>query len=239
MGITLCIAATSFSYGQRPTPADFDFLGVEHNKLLDYVYNEIKNNRADLRNLPLFGNSLSAYYTSAYSSYPDVRVGAMAIQKTFASKPQDPGTSLYTPENGAKMSDEMRNYLDELSSIIFNNTNGFAIKSLTTALEVRINNDQKLNNTELGILFSTTSIAKYSADYWATNINNWKSLPGAHPGILGMNRYIGADVIAGGTVAAEAWWLNGWPGVGTAWYGGSIIGTAFGASAFTIIVDLL
>lgn len=239
LGAALCMAVTTFASGQRPKAADFEFIGVEHNKMLEYAYNEIVNNGIDSHNPQKFGNTLAMAYASQYASYYGVQVGVMSIRKAFASRPKDLGPIIYSPEDGEKMSEILRRYMDQLSSIITNNTDGFAIKAATQALEISAQNDRNLRDIDCGIFFSTTSVAKHSAEYWAQNLGKWKNLPNTHGGTLKMNRYIRADVEAAGAVAGAAWWENGIPGVGTALYGGEIIGGGLGASAACMLYDLI
>lgn len=230
---------TAFSFGQRPIAADYNFIGVEHNKQLDFAYNEVLENGLTRETLPTFVNSLAMNFTAEYASWSNVQLGVQYLRGAFAS-PRNTGTSLYSSTEAQSMSPELRAYLDQLSTIVYGTMDPQAIKAQVTALESRINMDRNITNKDLNLIYSTTSVARYSSDYWGQHFAKWEQLAGFQGRLQATtrNRYIGEDIggaIAGGTAAAI---VNAIPGAGQVAYSGAVLGSAFGASAARVLGDL-
>ena len=109
-----------------------------------------------------------------------------------------------------------------------------------------------LSEDELPVILVSTSIAKSTIVYWHDNLDKWVSLLNtgsnvstqslktnvADPGFSWRN--VGASDVAGGAAGAvTAWWLNIAAGPGQLAYGAAIGSAAAGASAFSIVYQVL
>lgn len=98
-----------------------------------------------------------------------------------------------------------------------------------------------LKNEDLCCLFSATTMAIYSTEYWENNIENWNNLNGSSTAKAGprIRRVAGADVIGAAAGAAYAWGANIVPGGGQVAYGSAIVGTAAASSVYQAGMELL
>jgi hypothetical protein len=234
------IATVFFGYfgnAQRYTSKDFNNIGLEHNDILNYAFNQIKvkkaNNNKELNLL------LQTYIknTNGYSS-AELLQSQKNVNNAFTN-PINVDKNLYTNEYSANINSNVKIYLDRLYILLETNSYDVFNKSIYN-FELEIEEDQNLKNNDLLILFSATNVAKSSFDYWNTNTVNWHSLNNNIASEKGAGgRIVKADVAGAVAGACAAWAANLVPGAGQVAYGSSIAVWAAGCSGYQATMEIL
>jgi hypothetical protein len=222
---------------QRYTSKDFNNIGLEHNDILNYAYNQIKEKKAN--NNKELNLSLQTYVknTKGYNS-AELLQSQKNINNAFTN-PINVDSNLYTNEYSAKINSNVKIYLDKLFTLLDISSKDEFNKSIYS-LELEIEKDQNLKNNDLHILFSATNVAKSSFEYWNTNTVNWQSVNSNVAAKKGAGkRILKADVAGAVAGAAAAWAANLVPGAGQVAYGSSIAGWAAGCSAYQGAMEIL
>ncbi len=234
------IATIMFGFtcnSQRYTSKDFTNIGLEHNDILNYAYNQIKDKKAN--NNKELNLSLQTYIKNikGYSS-TELLQSQKNINSAF-SNPINVDRNLYSNEYSSEINSTVKVHLDKLF-ILLDITSKDEFNKSIYSLELEIEKDENLKNNDLYILFSATNVAKSSYEYWYTNIVNWQSLNNNVASKKGAGgRIVKADVAGAVAGAAAAWASNIIPGAGQVAYGSSIAGWAAGCSAYQGAMEIL
>lgn len=222
-------------------PADLENIGVEHNKMMENIYNNLKQNNIQTklgaeikRTSVLYLNNLKGY------SEKDIQLG-IEIISNYVENPTFYEGKLYTDKEALEISEKTRGFLDALNEII-NTSSEDNFEIMISNLENDIQK-AKLSDKDLTILFSATNISKYSFRYWKDNYSKWETLPFVTSNKMSKKvgpggRIVGADVAGGVGAAVTTWIVNAAPGAGQVAYGGAIVGGAVGASAGQAVMEL-
>lgn len=224
-----------------------EFLGIEHNKMLDKVYKFIKNNELSDENGKLMIENFLVEQISSNEKYTEKsnQIGINYIRNLFDNK-IDLYKLNYKPVINPNI---VNNYINELENIL----DSFQLSDDSVIMEIKnleddIEKSKRLSESDMIALFSSTQIAQYSINYWTENLDKWLSLenPESNTGINqkmdgpGPGGKIAAADAAGAIGgAAGAWAVNIVPGAGQAAYGGAILGGAVGGSVATGVSELL
>lgn len=221
--IASVVMAFSGNAQERLTSKDLEFVGIQHNQILEKVYNFIVENKIDNENKSKVVDFMLEMAKENSKSDDEFDFASNLIKDVFAKKYSS--DRLYTDDMAEKLSDIDRGYLDKLNDLLnhnYENSNEFTQAVLE--LENSIDNDKNLNNNDLSVLYTATNTAKYSFQYWERNSEKWVSLNKNESTMKrGGRRIVGADVIGG---AAGAWIVNVMPGAGQVAYGSAIVGGA-------------
>lgn len=168
-----------------------EFTGIEHNQMLEEVYQFLKSNsRVSTRAKSSSDRvvDLKEFLINKISSntkYAD-KSNEMAVNyiKAVFSSSDNFSSSNKVLTRGSSVNDysnllsEKENvYLEKLDKILTNvSLKDSNIVSRIVELEKCIESNNKLSNRELTTLLSATSTAKYSYNYWSENIEKWKDL---------------------------------------------------------------
>jgi hypothetical protein len=220
-------------FAQRFTSQDFVFVGQEHNQYLDKVYNYIvSNNLSGRGTLDRAKDYLISQNNASSYSESCKRQGVININQNIRAFGRL--ANLYPGTSGSQLSSAERQYLDQLYTVVVNETLSVAdFKNRVTAIEGRINTDTSLNNTQLATLYSATNVAKYSYEYWSANSQRWSQLDGPQADAARAccgDGVGGADVGGAVGAAVTTWAANAVPGAGQIGYGGAIVVGAAAAS---------
>ncbi len=184
--ITLCLVFFSCQKEEITSikePFDFEQIGIEHNKGLDYVFEYLKKE----------GVGKTSNLKSATNIFDLTKVATLSYAKTseiFDGIDYDKLPLIYQDFDGNKLKsagvDELATSIGseiELSSsqTFFLNELDKAISNLEIGLQPTI---EKIKEIELDItnqctqeesivLLSSTSIARYALEYWVNNYEDW------------------------------------------------------------------
>jgi hypothetical protein len=252
---------------ERISATDMEFVGLEHNEILEKTFNVLKKEKKDIKN--------QIKLNSKKNHLERIIVGVISNTEKYTEESKKNGIQsvkdFFKKQNTLSKSNSINNlqaeylllpdqdqfYLGQLDLILssidtINIKNNSTLESIIN-LEIAIGYDQNLNNKQLLILFSATQTAKYSFSYWRRNLMSWIDKGGdelSRPGCptdcpigkanIAHLKEIVTDDAAGavaGAVGAAA--ANIIVGAGTAAYGAAIVTTAAAASAFTAAKKLI
>ena len=195
VGLSLFLLTSTFLFSCKkesvstPKKIDYNLIGAEHNKGLDYVFNYVKENTAkDKSKFKTKADFLSLVEkgTQEFLENSDLLVNekniAIAIDEakkpfTFYSSCINSGIKsttlekLWPDEVDNLLTDKQKEILSEMNDILNNNTDIQAIIEGLNKLEDKINSE--CSTEEKDVLLSATSIAKYSFQYWHDNFDTW------------------------------------------------------------------
>lgn len=226
----------------RAKAPDFEYLGIEHNKILDDFYNDVVQNNISSNSMKQHTYNFIEDAVSGYNSTAEDKNLVPTVLEDFVNNINDFSRSFYKKQDYENnISSELKSYLDDLHTHVYDsNANVATTINNISLLESDAESNLRLNNTDLAILFSATNTARYTLLYWENNIDKWYSHAVNIPkDFWGDMRDVGgADVggAIGGAVYAAA--VNAIPGAGQAAYGSTIIASAAGASAATAAVKI-
>jgi hypothetical protein len=258
--IILLVLALSFSFQscqndqssltQRTNAKQLEFIGVEHNNMLNDAYLFLSTSKSSMAGRSNTSNkaALEQFLIAKIKGnvkYPESsnKVGINYVKEIFANSSQKLGRLSYS--NNYELGEREKMFLDKLDEILsvseFNNPS--VIEEIKN-LEKDIENENNLTEEKLVILFSATSIAKYSYTYWSQNIEKWEQLGkdeskniNAKTGPAG--NIAKADVAGGVAGAVGALAVNVIVGPGQVAYGGAIVGGAVTGSVYQAVAELL
>ena len=237
---------------------DLNKIGEEHNKGLDYVLNQIKNENKksfSRRNINDF-NSLINEYSIKYAELKGLSTEESQLITIHDINIQ---FSARLSENN-EFSDELNSFLVQLESLSDSDKDDWKLSNYLTFLidlETQAQNSS-LSDDEKFIFLSGTSVAKHSLEYWSENVDEWADLfenengnrtmsaqgfwDRFNWGAIGISDAGGAVSSAAGLAlsgtgaAMVAGGPAGWIGIGLVVGASAIIssGTAFAAQAMTM-----
>lgn len=219
---------------------DFAFVGVEHNAILGGVLEDIIKND-NIKNEDL-GIAMSNYIFEKSSKFitseEEIEPSRNIIDEMIYN-PIDVSENLYPIEKKDLISDNCKAVLDKLHRVLFSENELSIMIQNIEEIEQSSYNDLNLTNSDLYVIFSATSTAKNTIEYWVANYESWYSALKEREALSGNNysllsvkkksigRHI-AEIAAadvGGAVfgAVGAWIVNVVPGWGQVAYAGAIV----------------
>ncbi len=164
-----------------------EFVGVEHNVMLDETYEFLKNQSSKKSFLSKSSKSkkerLEFFLISRVKSnrkYSDAvnKIGVENVKNVFREKQKLSKLTTYSKRNANSISNIEKQYLDALNTILdeidFAKDNN--IEENISNLEKDIEKENNLSNKQLITLFSATQTARYSYNYWKKNWKKWADL---------------------------------------------------------------
>lgn len=168
-------------------PSQFEYVGVEHNKGLEYIYNELKKDISSTKTKDELFFNVEKHCNEFYA-HSEVIKDYLQESKNISSQ------QLKTVRANYENHKSHNSYLD---STIANSNLSEVTKSLLVELMAGIDaavilddinlitneiNNKAINlisdSTELIILFTTTNVLSYSCLYWSENLEEWEALFG-------------------------------------------------------------
>lgn len=224
--------------------ADFENIGIEHNRILDQIYLRLQAQQTkehvgkiveqvvlqELDNLVNYSND-------------DIQLAKRNIV-SFVANPNVPVDQLYDNNMARSLSSDSKRFLDSLNRIIdlYNSSSVADFNLQVGNLEKEISTSN-LPLVDIVILYSATNTAKYSNVYWSQNTAKWVALNDkestSSSRLSCCGGVVKADVAGavGGAIGAAA--VNLLPGAGQVAYGSAILGGAVGNSAVKAVENLL
>jgi hypothetical protein len=235
----------------------FDFIGEEHNKGLDQIFNEVKKqkkldksfirNEKKLNDLAV--NTLKKYYSKNESlvvnNYTEKLI-TDCFNKADLSHLKSSEDEISLEDVYSKLSEDCISILEELNLISLNNESDIDV--LIDQIIILENNalDVLEDEKELQLFLASTSVAKSTLTYWSENLDKWIELFGenqAHDKADPYYKTIAKSDVRGAIVGAgAAVYANVVIGAGQVAYGTAIAGASAGFSAeaaIEIFIDWL
>lgn len=247
---------SEIALNKQLSPKDFAIAGIEHNKILESVYQALKaknkNDRsghrtsyASLDDALMISEQIIIDDVDSYNySNESEQLAHLLIDNIYNNIPVMSDGNLYNAQVASNLSSDQIQMIDELNVVMSDDDYSLA------SLQSRINNIESqvpaLNLTEdqQSVVYSATSIAKYTLEYWNANFDNWvalnTNLGGRVNRSLGFSwKQVGKNDVAGGIGGAVATGIARFFGpVGWGVWGAGILGGAAGASAYDAIMQL-
>ncbi len=210
--------------------SDLYYVGEEHNRILDLVYNKMKNDKSYIFDKNKLVNLLSSYDKTDDDLQRNNNL--ILIRDVLLNRDVKHVKTLVDNFVRKNDNDYFSKYYSKIVEIS-NLKNDFIKKNLE--LEKTIENEKKLNYKEKVILLSFLIVNRFSYNYWLKNKDKWMVIlnknnhKGCCDGIAAADGY-GA---AAGALGALA--VNIIPGGGQIAYCGAIIFEGVGNSILAII----
>ncbi|MDO9261266.1 MAG: hypothetical protein Q7U08_04950 [Flavobacteriaceae bacterium] len=245
---------------QKLNPKEFNIIGEQHNKGLEFVYNSLSanlinqgklkitktNSRATiLQNILDEAEQYCAEYVDEYSiihNDPTAYIAHLYNTQVFDGKPIISSTgNLYSDDISDKLVISQKNLLNELNIVMSDDDyNLSSLNSRIDNIEMRIPSFNLTVDEQL-VLYSATSVARHTLEYWNVNLEKWQTSLGDLEVVrtIGYNwKSIGKHDVAGAvSVAYSMSWANMFGPISTsAWIIG-IGGGAIGASTYEAIMQ--
>ena len=179
---------------QKLNPKEFNIIGEQHNKGLEFVYNRLStnlinqgklkitktNSRATiLQNILDEAEQYCAEYVDEYSiihNDPTAYIAHLYNTQVFDGKAVISSTgNLYSDDISDKLVISQKDLLNELNTVMSDDDyNLSSLNSRIDNIEIRI---QSLNLTvdEQLVLYSATSVARHTLEYWNVNLEKWQT----------------------------------------------------------------
>ena len=234
---------------------DFKIVGIEHNKALENVYQTLKSSKSGSANfrttfltldyaLMLSEQTTIDYVNSSDFSSESTQLAIELINNIYDHMPLMTDNGLYTSVIANSLNAAQIQILDQLNVVM--SDDDYSLPSLQN----RINNIESqvpsLNLTEEQqiIIYSATSVAKYTLEYWNVNFDEWVALNSNINGRMASRPFnwkqVGKNDIAGAVAGAAATGIARLFGpIGWTIWGGAILGGAVGGSAYDAVMQLL
>lgn len=229
------------------SPSEFDYVGSEHNRILTSFYDNLTIDDVENGNSLNIAREIFKKEMSAQNMDKDNLELSNRMIDEELSKTRIEGDALYKGYE-SYLTQDAKDFLDQLNQLLLNadfteEQRIEAIDKLNSQVEI-----SKLEDQEKKIIFSSSSVAKYSIQFWNKNLevltdkfsksNNLKSMykKGIWGYVTGCWAADAAGAVAGGVRAYVA---NVIPGGGQAAYAGAIIGGGVAGSAAYHVINLL
>lgn len=212
---------------------DLEFVGVEHNELLDKIYNALKDNKVKEKEAQEFTRNFLVNTILNLKKYTEESntIGAVYASQNIINPPVI--DNLYPNMADKFLSKREKSILNELDEIL-DLTTQREIDAKIFELERKIN-EGFFDDKQLVTLYSATNLARYSFKYWEVNSKKWSEL-GDNPTIMSTGGDIAKSDVGG---AVGAWAVNVIPGAGQVAYGSAIISGGVALSVATGVGKLL
>lgn len=229
------------SLSSRYTAADFEYIGLEHNQIVENYLNSF--NVEDYENKQELIDFSTTFIKNEIGKFEsiesDQELAYELIDDYFGSKALEQ-SNFYdhlSEELKSELTVEVKNGLDDLYDILIDadNIQPAILQSRINTWENEAYENETYNNKDLSILYSASSIARNSYELWYNSEflkNNNVEKSGGDRAAVAIGVIAGADVTAGVGAAAATWAVNVFapPPAGQAAYGTAIVGAAVGAS---------
>ncbi len=177
------------------TPKTMNFIGLEHNKGLDFIYQRLKNKSlksqgevgtlgtSSVKNLGIEKNDLIEFVQDATNlyvddNYPQDPTTSLAHQLISSVCTEDfvssSSSSLYNNQIVSGLTYNETQFLDALNVIVSDNDNSLA--SIISRIESLESTAYSFSDQEKYVVFSASVVAKNSLTYWHDNYSNWQNL---------------------------------------------------------------
>src|SRR5690606_13921913 len=170
MAVVLVSVST---FGQSVKSSDIEFVGIEHNRLLGKIFSQIDNTTYSKKKKKevAYQILLDEIKNKNLTNEDEVKV-IKILDDTFKGVYLKNKDKLYPIEFSNNLSNEAKNFLDELSTILkTESASSREIIEKIKSFENRIRNSN-LKDNDLMILYSATNTAKYSVEFWENLVNN-------------------------------------------------------------------
>jgi len=161
------------SFGQTIKSSDLEFVGIEHNRLLEKIFSQIdnKNYSKEKKKQVAYQILLDDIKSKNLTNEDEVKVKKI-LDETFKGTYLKDKDKLYPKEFSNHLSNEVKNLLDELNTVLkTESTSSKEIIQKIKSFENRVSNSN-LKDNDLIILYSATNTAKYSVEFWENLVNN-------------------------------------------------------------------
>ncbi|MBC7651305.1 MAG: hypothetical protein H7101_06105 [Deinococcales bacterium] len=172
------------------TPKSLNFIGVEHNKGLDFIYNGLKNGRINNGENATFSITtlqdrqevldLVEEQTHNYidNNYPQDPTLSLAHQLISSVCTEDFVSSvnggLYNNQLVTSITSNEVQFLDQLNVILSDDDN--SITSIISRIEQLEMTASTFSDEEKYVVFSASVVAKNSFSYWNEHFDDWQNL---------------------------------------------------------------
>lgn len=221
-----------------------EFVGIEHNKMLDEVYNYIKSESIDEKT----GKSkienflISKISSNNEYSHQSNKIGINYAKDVFSKKINLNYQLKSANKSTNGLTDNYVARLDEiLTNIDFNNN---SVLDAINFLEQEIEQNENLTDEDMITLLSATQVSRYSYNYWSENWVNWLALADESKSSRNKSaKSAGGNIVKGDVAgaiggAAGAWAVNVIPGAGQVAYGGAIVGAGVAGSVGVAVYEV-
>lgn len=222
-----------------------EFVGVEHNKMLNEVYEFIKNENIDKKTgkLKIENFLISKINSNTEYSNQSNKIGIDYTKDVFSRKINlNSSLKLSSKKSSNSLAD---NYIDRLDQILTNiDFNDNSVLMTINSIEQEIEQDENLTDENKITLLSATQVSRYSYNYWSENWDNWLALVDVNKSSFNKRtKSAGGNIVKGDVAgaiggAAGAWAVNVIPGAGQVAYGGAIIGAGVAGSVGVAVYEL-
>ena len=171
----------------RITAKELDFIGKEHNEILERAFNFLNDNQDLISNKNNFDKKelLLDFLVSDMrdiKKYPEeyIEAGISHTKKVFNENDRSflkNANNTIFDEVINQLSQKEIDYLDSLNSILQQeNVENNTILEDILNLEISAENDLELSNNQLFVILAAASTAKNSFQYWDANYHLWESI---------------------------------------------------------------
>jgi hypothetical protein len=219
-----------------------EFVGIEHNKMLNEVYEFIKNGNIDKKTgkMKIENFLISIINSNTEYSTQSNNIGIDYTKDVFSNKINlNSPLKLSSNKSSNSLAD---NYIDRLDQILTNiDFNDNSVLTTINSIEQEIEQDENLTDENKVTLLSATQVSRYSYNYWSENWDNWLALVDVSK--TSFNKSAAGNIVKGDVAgaiggAAGAWAVNIIPGAGQVAYGGAIIGAGVAGSVGVAVSEL-
>jgi hypothetical protein len=244
-GLIATFMLSSLSFGQsKLTSRDLEFVGVEHNKVLDLVYSDLSNDpsvkakKLSEAEVLRLGEQYLQNRLKNYSFKGDLLAFKNnLLNDIFTISSLVDIDNLITTDAASKLDPKANGYIINIKDLLTTGPTYPTVNEQMSLLESRIATE-KFDESTLILLYSATNVARYSSQYWNTKGNGekWTNL-GTSGVAARVNPIVKADVAGavGGAVGAAV--VNVVPGAGQVAYGSAIIAGGVGSSVRAAILS--
>lgn len=238
-------------------------LGIQHNRRLDSIYDILKSKQNPANSLDVVdslvvesnhNNKLSDNFQNSLDSmsHSQKNFYKSSLAKKVPTANLIP-TKLYSDAETSKLTPGQLKYLDQLNAIIRTKNPSIdqILKSISSIEQQAI---VELDDQEIVVVLSTTSIAKSTMQYWHDNYIKWQMLSGnkklqtssikrmdaeSPPSGFSWSTLGLTDVAGGASGAIYAAVMNAFPAAGQVAWTSTIVAYAAAASAYYAVYGAL
>ncbi len=234
------------------TPADYIYIGVDHNTICTDVYNAMDDGTISIESkddlLPIIKDYLVLYVENFVgTTQEDKNMSYQLLDHIFDGEVQS--IDLF-PNVLNHLHSSVRDFLTNIYNAVdaldfSQGTPDFVTYEITLSqIENQFLDNSNLNEGDKSTLLSAISVARKSPYYWNSNYNNWDTLlENTNKSVLKesepIHNVVKADIAGAAMGAATAWVTNFLVGPGTVAYGSAIVIGAVGCSVFQSVWEVL
>ena len=235
-------------------PAQFEQIGIEHNKALGTVYHALyayKHQPSNLKPMEYtLQGALDVSETTVLGyleenqefSEESQQLAVGLVQNIYDHEPVAENNNLYTAATAAGLTPPLLQALDALNVVLSDEDHSLSsLQARISQIEATV---PALNLTieEQGLIYSAAAVGRHTLEYWNVNYENWLALnggTGSKTGKVFSWKQAGKHDVAGAVAGAVTTGvLRLFGPVGWSVWGAAILGGAAGASAYDAIIQL-